>query len=69
MTYANLETEVVKRFREVISIEELQEWYQKLLNEYHKWLSYTEKWKEEKKSFSSEPWNFHFPNREGQRKW
>ena len=48
MTYANLETEVVKRFREVISIEELKEWYQKLLDEYHKWLSYQKKWKEER---------------------
>ena len=67
MTYANLETEVVKRFREVISIEELQEWYQKLLNEYHKWLSYQKKWKEER-NHSLQSLEFPFSYREGQRK-
>ena len=67
MTYANLETEVVKRFREVLSIEELQEWYQKLLDEYHKWLSYQKKWKEER-NHSLQSLEFPFPYREGQRK-
>ena len=67
MTYANLETEVVKRFREVISIEELQEWYQKLLDEYHKWLSYQKKWKEER-NHSLQSLEFPFSYREGQRK-
>ena len=67
MTYANLETEVVKRFREVISIEELKEWYQKLLDEYHKWLSYQKKWKEER-NHSLQSLEFPFPYREGQRK-
>ena len=67
MTYANLETEVVKRFREVISIEELKEWYQKLLDEYHKWLSYQKKWKEER-NHSLQSLEFPFSYREGQRK-
>ena len=67
MTYANLETEVVKRFREVISIEELKEWYQKLLDEYHKWLSYQKKWKEERNQ-SLQSLEFPFSYREGQRK-
>ena len=67
MTYANLETEVVKRFREVISIEELKEWYQKLLDEYHKWLSYQKKWKEER-NHSLQSLEFPFFYREGQRK-
>ena len=67
MTYANLETEVVKRFREVISIEELKEWYQKLLDEYHKWLSYQKKWKKERNQ-SLQSLEFPFSYREGQRK-
>ena len=67
MTYANLETEVVKKFREVISIEELKEWYQKLLDEYHKWLSYQKKWKEER-NHSLQSLEFPFSYREGQRK-
>ena len=48
MTYANLDTEEIKRFREVFSIEDLSDWYQKLLDEYHKWLSYSLKWKKER---------------------
>ena len=65
MTYANLEKEVVKRFREVISIEELKEWYQKLLDEYHKWLSYQKKWKEER-NHSLHSLEFPFFYREGE---
>ena len=65
MTYANLETEVVKRFREVISIEELKEWYQKLLDEYHKWLSYQKKWKEER-NHSLQSLEFPFFYRDGE---
>ena len=45
MTYANLDTEEIKRFREVYSLEELKAWYEKLLEEYHKWLSFQLKWK------------------------
>ena len=40
MTYANLDTEVIRRFRETFSMNSLREWYQKLLNAYHKWVSY-----------------------------
>ena len=66
MTYANLETEVVKRFREVISIEELKEWYQKLLDDYHKWISCSLSWKKERNA-SMKDLQFPFPYREGQR--
>lgn len=52
---------------EVISIEELKEWYQKLLDEYHKWLSYQKKWKEER-NHSLQSLEFPFSYREGQRK-
>ena len=67
MTYANLETEVVKRFREMISMKELEDWYRKLLDEYHKWLSYQLRWKKER---NQSLWNLEFPfsYREGQRK-
>lgn len=67
MTYANLDTEVVKRFREMISMKELEEWYQKLLDEYHKWLSYQKRWKEERNQ-SLKNLEFPFSYREGQRK-
>ena len=67
MTYANLDTEEIKRFREVFSIEDLSDWYQKLLDEYHKWLSYSLKWKKERNE-SLQNLEFPFPYREGQRK-
>ena len=67
MTYANLDTEVVKRFREVISMKELECWYQKLLDEYHKWLSYQLRWKKERNQ-SLQNLEFPFSYRAGQRK-
>ena len=67
MTYANLDTEVVKRFREVISMKELECWYQKLLDEYHKWLSYQLRWKKERNQ-SLQNLEFPFSYRVGQRK-
>lgn len=68
MTYANLETEVVKRFREVISIEELKEWYQKLLDEYHKWLSYQKNGRK-REIILFRAWNFHFPTEKVRERW
>ena len=35
MTYAHLDTEEIRRFRESFSREELEAWYQKLTGEYH----------------------------------
>lgn len=67
MTYANLDTEEIKRFREVYSLEELKAWYEKLLEEYHKWLSFRLKWKKIRNE-SLKELEFPFVYREGQRK-
>ncbi len=67
MTYANLDTEEIKRFREVYSLEELKTWYEKLLEEYHKWLSFRLKWKKIRNE-SLKELEFPFVYREGQRK-
>lgn len=67
MTYANLDTEEIKRFREVYSLEELKAWYEKLLEEYHKWLSFQLKWKKTRNE-SLKELEFPFVYREGQRK-
>lgn len=67
MTYANLDTEEIRRFQERISLEELKTWYEHLLDEYHKWVSYQQKWKQERNA-SMEGLEFPFPYREGQRK-
>ncbi|MDD7730368.1 MAG: ATP-dependent DNA helicase [Clostridia bacterium] len=67
MTYANLDTEVIRRFRETFSMNSLREWYQELLNAYHKWVSYKLKWQKERNA-SMAGLEFPFPYREGQRK-
>ena len=65
-TYAHLETEETRRFREDFSIEELKGWYQKLLDAYHKWIAYSLNWKKERNA-SMKDLQFPFPYREGQR--
>lgn len=44
LTYCNIETEAVKRFRESYTKEELTEWYDGLLREYAKWVSWQYRW-------------------------
>ena len=67
MTYANLDTEEIRRFRETISRKTLERWYQNLLDEYHKWVSYQNAWRV-KRNASMEHLEFPFPYRDGQRK-
>lgn len=67
MTYVNLDTEEIRRFSEGFSVEELQAWYRKLVDEYHKWISYQLAWRA-KRNASMEGLEFPFPYREGQRK-
>ena len=66
MTYSHLDTEDTRRFREIISMEELKNWYQKLLDDYHKWISCSLSWKKERNA-SMKDLQFPFPYREGQR--
>ncbi|MBQ0000491.1 MAG: ATP-dependent DNA helicase [Clostridiales bacterium] len=67
LTYANLDTEVIRRFRETFSMEELRVWYEDLTLQYHKWISYQQKWRQERNA-SMQQLNFPFPYREGQKK-
>lgn len=66
MTYSHLDTEETRRFREIFSMEELKNWYQKLLDDYHKWISCSLSWKKERNA-SMKDLQFPFPYREGQR--
>lgn len=66
MTYSHLDTEDTRRFREIFSMEELKDWYQKLLDDYHKWISCSLSWKKERNA-SMKDLQFPFPYREGQR--
>ncbi len=67
MTYVNLDTEEIRRFCQRYSLAELSIWYQKLLDEYHKWVSYAGQWKK-KRNASMEHLDFPFAYREGQKK-
>lgn len=66
MTYANLDTEEIRRFREELGAEDLELWYRKLLDEYHKWVSYRMAWKL-KRNASMKNLEFPFAYRKGQR--
>lgn len=66
MTYANLDTEEIRRFQERLTREELEIWYGNLLDAYHKWISWQIKWKKERNA-SMEKLEFPFAYREGQR--
>ena len=48
MTYAHLDTEVIKRFREILTRAELKQWYEELTDSYHKWLAYQIEWREKR---------------------
>ena len=67
MTYAHLDTEVIKRFRETLTRAELKQWYEELTDSYHKWLAYQIEWRE-KRNESMEKLEFPFEYRKGQRK-
>ncbi len=66
MTYANLDTEEIRRFRESFSAGELGIWYRELLDGYHKWVSFRQAWKK-KRNASMDGLEFPFPYRKGQR--
>ena len=67
MTYAHLDTEVIKRFRETLTRAELKQWYEELTDSYHKWLAYQIEWRK-KRNASMENLEFPFAYRKGQRK-
>lgn len=66
MTYGQLETEEIRRFRETLTREELENWYQNLTDSYHKWISYQLDW-QKKRNNSMENLEFPFAYRKGQK--
>ena len=40
MTYCNLDTEEIRRFREVFTWEEIEEWFMELINKYLRWAEF-----------------------------
>ena len=66
VTYCNLETEEIRRFRETKSLAELEEWFSGLIHEYVKWARYLYH-NGLRRDESLRELEFPFPYREGQR--
>lgn len=66
MTYCNLETEELKYFYFLYDRQELEEWFEKLMEEYEKWAGFQADWRNTCRE-SIRPLEFPFPYREGQK--
>lgn len=66
MTYANLDTEEIRRFRMEYSREELTKWFEELIRAYRKWTDYQFEWEKIRQN-SIQKVEFPYPYREGQR--
>ncbi len=66
MTYCNLETEEIKRFRKRYDLKELEIWFQNLICSYEKWAQFQVEWRMVRNG-SIQRAEFPFTYREGQR--
>ncbi|MCH5268773.1 MAG: ATP-dependent DNA helicase [Lachnospiraceae bacterium] len=65
MTYCHIPTEEIRYFYEEINYEELEKFYNALLQEYAKWIAWQLRWQRERNA-SLHTLEFPFPYREGQ---
>ena len=66
LTYCNIETEEIRRFKEERTLAQLREWFENLIREYEKWAEYQychESFRDE----ALKKLEFPYPYREGQR--
>lgn len=66
MTYCNLDTEEIRRFKETYDFTEIEEWFKNVLNSYEKWAEFQYRAKKERNASIAEL-EFPYPYREGQR--
>ena len=66
MTYCNLETEEVRRFRQGFTLKELGDWFFDVVGQYQKWGEHQKRWREIRQA-SLKELMFPFPWREGQK--
>ena len=67
LTYCNIETEEIKRFRDTYNIEELREWFLGLVNQYSEWITFLHHHLKDRQA-SIAGVEFPFAYRKGQRK-
>ena len=65
MTYCNLETEAIRRFKQILTAEEITEWFTNLMKEYGKWAEFQVRWDAQMKE-SVGRMSFPFAYRKGQ---
>ncbi len=66
MTYCNLDTEEIRRFREHYTFEELARWFSDLMDAYQRWVDFQSEWKTIRND-SIRSLEFPFAYREGQK--
>ena len=66
MTYCNMETEDIRRFRESYKADELEEWFMDLMHRYEKWARFQIEWRKERNA-SVKQVEFPYDYRKGQR--
>lgn len=66
MTYCQMETEDIKRFRELYTFEELETWFLQVGKQYEKWAKFQVKWKKQRNASIKEI-PFPYEYREGQK--
>ena len=67
MTYCSLETEEIRRFREMLPAKELSGWFQEVTDAYRKWAEFLRDWRELRRA-SIQGLEFPYPWRAGQKK-
>lgn len=66
MTYCNMETEDIRRFKQKFTYAELEQWFEKLMQEYEKWCMFSAGWKKIRQESITQV-EFPFEYREGQK--
>lgn len=66
MTYVNLDTEEIRRFRREYTFEELRQWFTQLAEEYRKWAQFQIEWRKVRQESIGRV-IFPYPYREGQK--
>lgn len=66
MIYAGLDTEETRTFTEEYTVKELTEWFQALMKDYERWVSFEYRWKQQREA-SLQELSFPYAYRKGQR--
>ena len=66
LTYCQMKTEEIKRFKEIYKVEELESWFLEIVNQYEKWVNFEIEW-EKIRTNSIKEVEFPYEYRKGQK--